>query len=204
MSAADRDLQVQIRREVLASVRPARVFDAFSGLGVMWAGAWKLADSYVGCDLDFYVEEPRRRFVGDNRRVMRAVDLQAWNVFDLDAPGSKPPWEQLVILAARRRWGKGERGAVVVTDGAQPPKPNRVPKEGERVVPPRPVKILPGVVDLIGLPMAEKLASKPTEASAELLKAWTARAGVKLVKRLHVETNGARKTRFVGLVFEGI
>jgi hypothetical protein len=79
----------------------------------MWSAVWKRASDYVGVDEVYKPWDPRRRFVGDNRIVMRAVDLQPFNVFDLDAFGD--PWEQLVILAARRKWAPGERGAVLLT-----------------------------------------------------------------------------------------
>lgn len=94
----------------------ARVFDAFAGRGEMWRGVWRHAAGYAGCDKTWQSSDPGRRFVGDNRLVMRAIDLAPFNVFDLDAFGS--PWEQMLILAARRRWKRRERGAIVLTDGS--------------------------------------------------------------------------------------
>lgn len=114
------EFKAQLRRDVMADLREqgaeeVRVFDAFCGpVGEMFAHAWHEADAYVGCDEDYVFPDLRHRYVGDNRRVMRAIDLSAFNVFDLDAYGS--PWEQMVILAARRSWSKGELGAVVLTD----------------------------------------------------------------------------------------
>lgn len=106
--------KLEMRERVLEHVTPARVFDAFCGPdGEMWRAVWSRAASYVGCDEVYVPFDPRRRFVGDNRRVMRAIDLQAFNVFDLDAFGE--PWEQLTILAARRTWQDGERGAIILT-----------------------------------------------------------------------------------------
>jgi hypothetical protein len=96
-SAADK---AEIRRLVLEAVGPgSRVFDAFAGTGQMFAKAWKGAGGYVGCDMRF-VRDDRTAFVADNRRVLRAIDLAPFNVFDLDAYGS--PWEQVLIIAARR------------------------------------------------------------------------------------------------------
>lgn len=108
--------KIEMRMRVLDAVRPARVFDAFCGRGEMHRAVWRMAETYVGCDLSWSTEDSRRRFVADNRRVLRAVDLSEYNVFDFDAFGS--PWEQMLILAARRRWAPGERGAVVLTDGS--------------------------------------------------------------------------------------
>jgi hypothetical protein len=106
----------EIREHVLRCIKPAHVFDVFCGPdGEAWRHVWSRAESYIGVDTDWLTHDPRRRYVGDNRIVMRAIDLKAFNVFDFDAFGS--PWEQLVILAARRPWAPGERGAVVITDG---------------------------------------------------------------------------------------
>jgi hypothetical protein len=109
--------KVELREHVLEAVQPARVFDAFCGLGEMWSSVWNKAASYVGCDSrEWTADEKHKRFVADNRLVMRCVDLQAFNVFDFDAYGS--PWDQLIILAKRRTWAEGEIGAVVITDGS--------------------------------------------------------------------------------------
>ncbi len=48
-------------------------------------------------------------------RLTRAIDLHVYNVFDLDAHGS--PWEQAVILAARRKLAPGETNGLVLTEG---------------------------------------------------------------------------------------
>lgn len=109
-----RSAKVSLRERVLEQVQPAHVLDAFCGPdGEMWRAVWNKAASYVGIDEAYKPFDPRRRFVGDNRKIMRSIDLQAFNVFDLDAFGE--PWEQLVILTARRTWSPGERGAVLFT-----------------------------------------------------------------------------------------
>ncbi len=93
----------------------ARVFDAFAGEGEMFRAVWSSAAAYAGCDLMWYRDD-RLAFVADNRRVLRAIDLAPFNVFDLDAHGS--PWEQAMIVAARRPLSKGERVGIVLTDGS--------------------------------------------------------------------------------------
>ena len=109
--------KVDIRRKALDAVASARVFDGFCGTGQMWEAVWKDADAYTGCDTRQWSErEPYRRYVADNKLVMRAIDLTQFNIFDFDAYGS--PWDQMVILAARRPWAAGEVGAVVLTDGS--------------------------------------------------------------------------------------
>ena len=88
------------------------MFDAFAGEGVLFRQVWHRAVSYVGCDLKWYRDE-RLMFVADNHRVMRAIDLSAFNVFDIDSWGS--PWDQVLILAARRPLAAGERLGLVLT-----------------------------------------------------------------------------------------
>lgn len=107
--------KIEIRRKVLACISNPGVFDAFAGRGDMYRHVWRDANLYVGCDLDWYRDE-RTMFVADNRRVMRAIDLRAFNVFDIDSYGA--PWEQALILAARRKVGRGERIGVILTEGS--------------------------------------------------------------------------------------
>lgn len=109
------DAKLQLRRNVLQEIEPANVLDCFCGHGAMWREAWCSAASYVGCDERPIKAGDPPRFFCDNRVLLRSIDLHEFNVFDFDAYGS--PWVQMVILAARRRWLAGERGAVVLTDG---------------------------------------------------------------------------------------
>ncbi len=113
---ATKQAKLDLRLKVLSEVRPARVLDLFCGTGEMYRGAWHDASSYVGCDNRPWDRSHPPRFVADNRRLLRCLDLQCYNVFDLDAYGS--PWDQLEILAARRRWEHGEQGAIVFTDSS--------------------------------------------------------------------------------------
>lgn len=108
--------KVAIRRRVLSAISEPRVFDAFAGSGRMWRSVWRHAVSYAGCDLKWYRDRERLAYVGDNRRVLRAIDLSEFNVFDLDAYGS--PWEQATIVAARRLVKSGEVVAIVITEGS--------------------------------------------------------------------------------------
>ena len=108
--------KITIRRNVLAEVgaEHASVFDAFAGEGRMHAAVWCEAARYVGCDTQFFTDD-RPAFVADNRRVLRAIDLAAFNLFDLDSYGS--PWEQAYIIARRRKLRPGERLGLVLTEG---------------------------------------------------------------------------------------
>lgn len=108
--------KVEIRRNVLEAIGPAsaHVFDAFAGPGLMWQHAWKDAAEYVGCDTAWH-QDDRRCFVADNRRVLRCIDVRAFNVFDLDAFGD--PWQQALIIAARRPCVERDRIGIVLTIG---------------------------------------------------------------------------------------
>lgn len=108
--------KIDIRRRVLEEHPDARVLDLFCGTGAMWRAVWSQAKTYVGCDARPLAMTDPPRFVADNRRLMRCLDLDQYDTFDLDAWGS--PWEQLEILMHRRQWSSGERGALVVTDGS--------------------------------------------------------------------------------------
>lgn len=108
--------KIELRRLVLEHMPDSRVLDAFAGSGSMYRQAWKDATYYVGCDTRWYPDE-RLAYVVDNRLLLRAIDLQAFNVFDLDAYGS--PWEQVAIICARRTVAPGEQIALVLTDGSR-------------------------------------------------------------------------------------
>ncbi len=107
--------KIALRRQLLAAIPGARVFDAFAGAGKMHRAVWHEASAYVGCDLKWYRDD-RHVYVAKNQRVLRAIDLAEYNLFDFDAYGS--PWEQVTILAARRRLQPGERLGLALTDGS--------------------------------------------------------------------------------------
>jgi len=100
-----------------AGTRDARVFDAFAGAGELYAAVWREAATYTGCDLRYMPMrgDGRLMFAADNRRVLRAIDLAAFNVFDLDSYGS--PFECAIIIAARRKVQREEPIGLVLTCG---------------------------------------------------------------------------------------
>lgn len=114
-----RAAKIDIRRRALAAIGAdqAHVFDAFAGAGELYAEVWKDAASYTGCDLKYAPMrgDQRLMFAADNRRVLRSIDLAPFNVFDLDAYGS--PWEQALIISARREVKESERVAFAITNG---------------------------------------------------------------------------------------
>jgi hypothetical protein len=109
--------KIEVRRQVFAAIgaEKAHVFDAFCGEGHMHREVWHEAASYLGCDELFYPADDRLCYAADNLRVLRTVDLAPFTVFDLDAYGS--PWEQLYIIAHRRKIRPDENIGVVLTEG---------------------------------------------------------------------------------------
>lgn len=188
-AAAVTAAKIEVRRKVLDAIGAdrAKVMDAYAGDGEMYRAVWKRARAYTGCDLKFFRDD-RHAFVGDNRRVLRAVDLGQFNIFDLDAYGS--PWEQAMIIAERRTVDPGETLGLAITEGSA-------------------MKMKLG-----GMPIAMKLMAgvtgnpaNPVRESDQFLDA--ALAG--LAKRLNTEIKlqwraigktGAR-VRYVGLVVQG-
>lgn len=115
-SPSNHRAKVEIRNRVLAAVGPerARVLDCFAGEGLMFREVWSKAASCIGIDRRFFPDD-RLCFVGETERVLRSLDVQEFTIFDCDAWGS--PWEQLYIIASRRRLAPGEVIGVVITEG---------------------------------------------------------------------------------------
>jgi hypothetical protein len=180
--------KANLRRNVLGEIpAPTMVFDAFAGDGHMHRLVWHAADGYTGCDLDFWLDA-RHAFVADNRRVMRAIDLSAFNVFDLDSYGS--PWEQAIILAARRRIAPGERIGLVLTEGS-----GFKLKAGD----------LPSALaQLTGLRGRPAGVSRQHGALIDsAIAALAARMGATVRRRWEAHGKTGSKMRYIGLVLEG-
>lgn len=121
------EAKIDLRRWVLERVRPARVLDAFAGKGAMYSAVWHQAESYAGIDR-FQWPAGDLRWVGDNRRVLRCIDLQPFNVFDLNSFGD--PWYQALIVAARRDVKPEETIGMLFTSGGLGPKLGSVSHAG--------------------------------------------------------------------------
>ena len=162
----------------------AHVFDAFAGAGEMHDQVWVRAASYVGCDLEFYRDD-RMAFAADNLRVLRAIDLAPFNVFDFDGYGS--PWEQCVILAARRPLLPGERLGLVLTEGS-----------GLDMR----LRGLPGVMAyLAGMhPLASGAARSPDEIIDRCIVGLTRRMRATVEKRWQAIGKSGTAMRYIGLV----
>lgn len=131
-------VKLQLRRRAMDFVggpERASVLDLFAGDGAMYRAVWSQAADYHGCDNEEWYRDGRKVWICDNLRLLRAIDLSPFNVYDLDAYGQ--PWDQLYLLAARRRLDPGERAVIVCTIGMRHAMINKIPhgrkKEGSRV-----------------------------------------------------------------------
>ena len=173
--------KIDLRRRVLEHVGDAHVLDVFCGCsGAMYQGAWKEASGYTGIDREWSPEDERRRFVGDAYRIVQAIDLRPFNVVDIDAFGS--PWGMAQLLL-RRRWSRGELGALVVTDGSLG-------------------RLQYGIVPRSMQPLVGVARCAPSDGGGRLVQdrafwSWVQRAGVEVLHRWQAET---RRSGASGLV----
>lgn len=179
--------KILIRQNVFDMVpAPRRVFDAYAGAGEMWRGVWNQADHYVGCDKKWFRDD-RAMFVSDCLRVMRAIDLREFNLFDFDAYGS--PWDNACILAARRAVEPGERIGVVITDGTS--------------LSIRFAFLPAALAEISGMRGMPGLARHQEELIDRALQVMADRMKSRIIRKWRaIGTTGAR-VRYVGIVLEG-
>jgi hypothetical protein len=180
--------KVSIRRSVIDAVgRDKGVFDAFAGSGEMYSAVWKDAAFYTGCDQKLQ-RDGRLMFCADNRRVLRAIDLAPFSIFDLDSYGS--PWVQAIIIADRRRVAAGELLGLVLTEGAGfAYKSNIVPEA---------IAVLTGLrTGIVGL-------SKKQDAVIDkAISGLARRMSCTVEKRWQAEGRTGAAMRYIGLVLKG-
>jgi len=181
--------KVSMRRNVLDAIGRdrARVFDAYAGPGAMYDGAWHEAAQYTGCDEEWF-RDARRVFVADNQVVLRALDLDAFNIFDLDAFGS--PWECATIIAARRKVQPGELVGLCLTDGSG----LRLKLSG----------VPHALARLAGVGGNVRLANRGHEAMfSRALDVVCERMGARVVKRWRAVATARAAVRYEAVVMEG-
>ena len=182
--------KVSVRKHVLDTIGAsnAAVFDAFAGSGSMHKAVWKHAASYTGCDERFFFDR-RTAYVGDNRIVMRSINLKPFNTFDLDAYGS--PWEQAIIIARRRPVSKGERIGFVITEGS--------------TIALRFRRIPPALAEISKI---SRHASGVSRSAKDVLNQAIAglcrEMNCRLIKRWEAERKGGSRMTYIGLVLEGL
>lgn len=113
---SDNGEKVEIRRRLLKALgaEPA-VLDCFAGEGKIYSKCYK-GHEYLGLDKKD-IQDGRNILNVDNIKYLRSADLGRFNFFDLDAYGS--PWRQFLTVLKRRRFDRGARVAMAITDGLQ-------------------------------------------------------------------------------------
>ena len=102
-----------LRNNVLNFFNEKHVLEVFCGSGEMYRDVWHVADTYTGIDIKKQFDE-RNTICGDAVKAVSTIDLDCFNVFDIDAYGS--PYDVLNIILSRYQ-GHAKRLAFILTDG---------------------------------------------------------------------------------------
>ena len=102
-----------LRESIFDNIRDARVLEVYCGSGEMYNAVWNKAQKYTGIDKVKYFDE-RHTICGDAEKAIRLVDVNDYNVFDVDAYGS--PYEILDFIVKKIDLNYKKIG-FVVTDG---------------------------------------------------------------------------------------
>lgn len=182
--------KIEIRKHVLEAVTAgathAHVLDTFAGEGHLHQAVWANADSYVGIDLVWYRDD-RLMFAGDNRRVLRCIDLSGFTIFDVDAYGE--PWTVVTIIAGRRKMAPGETLGLCITDGSG--MPARLSKH------PTSLLGLAGLNQAAGVPAL----SGHRDMVKRCLREFGRRVGGTLVRLWEAEAKTGARCLYLGAVF---
>lgn len=93
--------KIRLRADAIVALDKPKVYvlDAFYGYGLVWQGVQKRLPDIEIATLGIEKAKYRASHVimGDNRKEMKGLNLQDFDLIDLDAYGA--PWEQLAICA---------------------------------------------------------------------------------------------------------
>ena len=102
-----------IRKEVFDFHDDVNVLEVFCGSGIMYRDVWKDAQRYKGIDKRKFFDE-RDLICGDSMKALTLVDLDDFNVIDIDAYGS--PYNELNYIVKNMTFN--ERKTFIITDGS--------------------------------------------------------------------------------------
>jgi spore coat polysaccharide biosynthesis predicted glycosyltransferase SpsG len=101
--------KIKLRLNLLPNKKEIRVIDAYSGKGTIWKNIQKRTESKI---LILKIDKEKKQndfmLLGENEKFLSSLDLNKFDVIDLDAYGV--PYEQLKII-----FEKKYRGVVFVT-----------------------------------------------------------------------------------------
>lgn len=103
----------EIRSIALSMHEVSNVLEVFCGAGMMYRDVWFNADSYTGIDKRKFFDE-RETICGDSQKALRIIDLNKYNIFDIDAYGS--PYNELDYIV--RNIKIDTRKTFIITDGS--------------------------------------------------------------------------------------
>lgn len=102
-----------LRQNILNQIRNQSVCEVFCGSGEMYDKVWKRAVNYLGIDREKYFDK-RNTWCGDAFKLIKRVNPNEYNIFDIDAYGD--PYGILIDIIYRINKGYGKIG-FVITDG---------------------------------------------------------------------------------------
>lgn len=114
--------KIRVRQLALDKIGKSevRVLDAYAGEGIVWAQMKKenpeIKITTLGIEKRKYLNPAV--IMGDNRKVMKGLDLSQFDLIDLDAFGC--PWEQLAICAQKAPGVLVTATHIIVTLGPVP------------------------------------------------------------------------------------
>lgn len=102
----------EIRVSVMRQIKNASVLEVFCGSGEMYQKVWHEAQRYTGID-KVKQFDARHTICGDAQKAVRKIDLNKYNIYDIDAYGS--PYEILDFITSQIITSR--RIGFVITDG---------------------------------------------------------------------------------------
>jgi hypothetical protein len=107
-------VKIELRQRCLSALNASPVlFESHGGFGMLRKAIFQDVE-HLSCDMDKSTPD---NVHADSLLVMRAVDLSAYNFFDIDPYGD--PWHHVWLVSHRRAIKRGERIALCVTSGTQ-------------------------------------------------------------------------------------
>lgn len=103
----------KLRESVFDNMTDVSILEVYCGAGEMYKSVWHKAKKYTGIDKVKFFDE-RHTVCGDAEKAIRLVNINDYNVFDIDAYGS--PYEILDYIVNKIDSNNKKIG-FVITDG---------------------------------------------------------------------------------------
>jgi hypothetical protein len=99
---------------VIQGINNLSVLDIYCGAGEMYNAVWNKAKSYEGIDIKEFTDG-RKLHIGDAPQILKKINIDKFDVFDIDAYGS--PYECLLIILNKIKTRKIRH--FIITDGIE-------------------------------------------------------------------------------------